>query len=179
MDSRQEIGNHDPSDCTALLVNPLRTTCWTLYHVFPDEELLTKVRQAIGAEIFRGDTVKRWHIHRQTLNSSLFLEFLVRGVLRIQSNNVSTRILLEEVTVDDVTGSSSLLKDPVLVMPSVLIHSSKAVSGEPANYLQPKGFLDSNISQPCGSAYLSFGGGIAFCPRRIFRYVRSAALSVS
>lgn len=166
----EDIAHFDLGVCTALLVNTIPAVWWTLYHAYSDETLLAELRRGIEAAASEQSedkksasvTIDVAHVTK----AFPLLESFVKEVLRVHSNSMSARLLLEDKIIEGDRGSSYLLKKgAMLAMPSGPVHANTAAWGTNASAFDPARFLHTKVSQ---SSYRAFGGGNALCPGRHF-----------
>ncbi|KAH8702815.1 cytochrome P450 [Phaeosphaeriaceae sp. PMI808] len=169
----EDIAHFDLGVCTALLVNSVPAVWWTLYHAYSDEDLLAELRRGIEAAV-TDKFQSLEHLNAKTasipeiIKAFPLLESFVKEVLRIHSNSMSARLLLEDRVIEDGKGLSYLLKKgSFLAMPSGPVHASTAAWGSNALEFDPARFLKSGDKVPKAS-YRAFGGGSALCPGRHF-----------
>lgn len=172
--SNDDIARFDLGVCTALLVNTVPAVFWVLLRTFSNRNLLDSLRQDIHSVVFLNEHTTMFSSTTtvslgQIIKACPLLESLVSEVLRLHSNNASTRILLKDISVKDGNGGTYLLrKDSFLVVPSALLHNSKAVWGPTAGTFDPARFIKHQGPQVRLSANRTFGGGNALCPGRHF-----------
>ncbi|KAK7974519.1 hypothetical protein PG989_016367 [Apiospora arundinis] len=181
--SDEDIARFDLGVCTALLVNTVPAVWWVLYHAFSDPSLLHKLRQGIEDVALaqskslnaegRG-TMKTTISIRHLVRAFPLLESFVKEVLRVHSNSMSARYVLEDTVIPDGDGAAYLLKKgSLLAMPSAPIHASSTAWGPNAEDFDPARFLKAPLqlngtNRAPASAYRAFGGGNALCPGRHF-----------
>ncbi|KAF2177968.1 cytochrome P450 [Zopfia rhizophila CBS 207.26] len=172
--SDEDVAHFDLGVCTALLVNTVPAVWWTLYHVFSDEALLVELRRGIEATVSAqsessepssATSIDVPHV----IKTFPLLDSFVKEVLRVHSNSMSARFLLQDKVIEDDKGAAYLLKKgSFLAMPSARVHASSAAWGPNASTFDPARFLHLNSDKVPKSAYRAFGGGHALCPGRHF-----------
>ncbi|KAK8080328.1 cytochrome P450 [Apiospora hydei] len=180
--SDEDIAHFDLGVCTALLVNTVPAVWWVLYHVFSDPSLLHKVRRGIEDVAFdhlKSPTAQERGLSTTTISIQHvikdfpLLESLIKEVLRVHSNSMSARYILQDTIVTDEDGTVYLLKkDSLLAMPSGPVHANRVAWGQDAETFDPSRFLGSSqrnsTNRSPASSYRAFGGGNALCPGRHF-----------
>ncbi|KFA54644.1 hypothetical protein S40293_02253 [Stachybotrys chartarum IBT 40293] len=152
----------------ALIINTRAATFWTLFYIYSDETLLRNIRTVVEATVTPGNprVVNLAHV----IEKIPVVESLVQEVIRLQSNSISGRILLEDVVIEDTDGHQYLLKkDAFLAMPSMVVHHDDNIWGSMAKDFVPERFT-SGFKRPRvpASSNRGFGGGNAICPGRHF-----------
>ncbi|KAI1868480.1 uncharacterized protein JN550_006396 [Neoarthrinium moseri] len=172
--SDEDIAHFDLGVCTALLVNTVPAIWWTLFHAFSNQALLKELRHVIAAAISRqyksrepltAISIDVPHI----IQTVPLIDSFVKEVLRVHSNSMSARLLLQDKVIEDDKGTSYLLKKgSFLAMPSAPVHASTDAWGPNASTFDPARFLHLQGDRISRSAYRAFGGGHALCPGRHF-----------
>ncbi|KAK7995168.1 hypothetical protein PG990_013941 [Apiospora arundinis] len=165
--SQEDIARFDLGVCTGLLVNTIPATFWAVLRVFSNPDLLHELRQSLHKTACLDNAVDPSQCPIMTVSSAPFLESLVTEVLRLHSNNSSTRVLLDDVSIKDSGGDIYLLKKgSFLTVPSALFHQNETLWGLTAKTFDPARFVNHNKIR--ASANRTFGGGNALCPGRHF-----------
>jgi cytochrome P450 len=148
----------------------------TLLRLVSDASLLAAIRNELNDTKFQYVTAS----HRAKLVPSGLprLHALFREVMRYHTTAWSAREVTENVTLELKNNDDSinpriyeLEKGGIVAMPSSLLHYDPAVHRDPKLF-DSKRFLSKNLGgrgTPVTSATLRpFGGGISYCPGRLF-----------
>ncbi|KAI1746709.1 cytochrome P450 [Xylaria castorea] len=175
----EDIARFDLGVCTALLVNTVPAVFWAMLRIFSHQSLLNELREGISAVVTAANTP---HTSSKTATTTVrisevikalpLLESAIVEVLRLQSNNSSTRVLLADVLIKDSSGDVYLLKkDSRLTVPSALLHNNESAWGPTAGVFDPRRFVNhhqGHHQRIHTAANRTFGGGNALCPGRHF-----------
>ncbi|KAF2662321.1 cytochrome P450 [Lophiostoma macrostomum CBS 122681] len=162
--SNNDQGGFELITCIGLLVNTPPTLFWILYHIYSNPELLSEIRHELLAAAENGEVDLKQLPSRCALLYSVFQE-----VLRCHASSLSTRIVVEDVILDD---GMLLKKGSAVHMPSSVLHSKQSYWNAPVNSFDPFRFMakDGLQQDVCtdSTAFRPFGGGATLCPGRHF-----------
>lgn len=188
------IARSEVSFLFAGIVNTATTTFWTLLRIFADRELLAAIREELGGTATASATEN--HHHRvPTLSLSALprdcptLRAVYREILRLGSNQFSTRLVREDMTLTaaGLEGECFLRKGGVVQIAGGAMHADTNIWGQDAGAFNPGRFLngdDAKGKDDSGAAagkqgkdggpaihpaaFRAFGGGKTMCPGRHF-----------
>lgn len=173
------IARSELSFLFAGIVNTATTTFWTLVRIFADHELLHAVRAelAVVTEPAEDNSNRRRLSLKQLAKSCPRLCAVYREVLRMGSNNFSTRLVKEDtvLTAAGVEGKVWLRKGGVVQIAGGVMHGNPAIWGHDVEAFSPgrhikvdsKDKADGAVSAH-PAAFRAFGGGKTMCPGRHF-----------
>ncbi|KAJ4424958.1 hypothetical protein N0V82_000462 [Gnomoniopsis sp. IMI 355080] len=174
------IARSELSFLFAGIVNTATTTFWTLAHIFADHELLRTVRRELTVATERLDDTNsktRRLSLKQLIKGCPMLHAIYREVLRVGSNNFSTRLVKKDTTVTaaGMNGELWLRKGGIVQIAGGVMHGSPAIWGDDVGVFNPRRHLTKkNRDEEDGSvrvnpaAFRAFGGGRTICPGRHF-----------
>lgn len=178
--SADGIARSELSFLFAGIVNTATTTFWTLAHIFADHELLHTVREELAAAIEPLDDTNykaRRLSLKQLIKGCPMLYAIYREVLRVGSNNFSTRLVKKDTTVTaaGLDGELWLRKGGIVQIAGGVMHGSPAIWGDDVGIFKPRRHLQEKSSDEeedpvrvHPAAFRAFGGGRTMCPGRHF-----------
>ncbi|KAJ4393779.1 hypothetical protein N0V93_002994 [Gnomoniopsis smithogilvyi] len=179
--STDGIARSEVSFLFAGIVNTATTTFWTLANIFADHELLRVIREelaAVATESLDGNEHNNRRLSlKQLVTGSPTLYAVYKEVLRLGSNNFSTRLVRKNTTLTaaGVEGEIWLRKGGVVQIAGGVMHGNPAIWGDDVGVFNPKRHLQKNIKgeedklmRVNPAAYRAFGGGRTICPGRHF-----------
>lgn len=180
------IARSELSFLFAGIVNTATTTFWTLVRIFADRQLLHTIRTELA--VVTRPANEKGTARRQISLSALArdgfaacptLYALYREVLRLGSNNFSTRLVQSDtfITAAGHDGEYFLRKGSIIQIAGGVMHADTSVWGEDAARFNPRRHLrgqkkEKDHEHSSGAvhpaAFRSFGGGRTMCPGRHF-----------
>jgi cytochrome P450 len=150
--------------CIGLLANTPPTLFWLLYYIYSDVELLSKIRNELSLAI-RGEEIEPQRI----MSACPYLQSAFKEVLRFHASSLSTRFVLEDVTLEE---GLILRNGSVMHIPSSILHRDPLHWGNDAGIFDAARFLPVNgaahPAEKSQAAFRPFGGGTTLCPGRHF-----------
>lgn len=174
------IARSELSFLFAGIVNTATTTFWMLTRIFTDHELLHTVREELAGvtELLddSNDEEVRHLSLKQLSKGCPMLNAIYKEVLRMGSNNFSTRLVKENTTLTaaGVQGEVWLGKGGIVQIAGGVMHGNPTIWGDdvgafnPARHLKMKGQDVETFSRANPAAFRAFGGGRTMCPGRHF-----------
>lgn len=176
------IARSELSFLFAGIVNTATTTFWMLTHIFADHELLHMVREEVAAvskpfDDTNSNNKKARQLSLKQLSKACpMLNAIYKEVLRMGSNNFSTRLVKENtvVTAAGVQGEVWLGKGGIVQIAGGVIHGNATIWGENVGAFNPVRHLKEDNNDEDTSvrvhpaAFRAFGGGRTMCPGRHF-----------
>lgn len=176
------IARSELSFLFAGIVNTATTTFWMLTHIFADHELLHTVREelAVVIESFDDSNDNKKKARQLSLKQlskvCAMLNAIYKEVLRMGSNNFSTRLVKENtvVTAAGVQGEVWLGKGGIVQIAGGVMHGNASIWGEdveafnPARHLRVGNNAEDTSMRVHPAAFRAFGGGRTMCPGRHF-----------
>lgn len=175
------IARSELSFLFAGIVNTATTTFWMLTHIFADHELLHMVREEVAAVTKpfddSDDNKKTRQLSLKQLSKAYpMLNAIYKEVLRMGSNNFSTRLVKENtvVTAAGVPGEVWLGKGGIVQIAGGVMHENATIWGEDVGAFNPvRHFKVDNNDEDTSvrvhpAAFRAFGGGRTMCPGRHF-----------
>ena len=152
--ARYEMGNS-----LAVMINTAPAIFWVLNFVYLDPGLLEELRAEIAASGLMTTNeqtgTKRHHLNIKRLQKECkLLMSTYQEVLRLQSDNVSSQLVLKDTMIND---QYLLRKDSVIQIPGAVIHQDPAIWGPDLKKFNPGRFLKGAAKHHPG-AYRVFGG---------------------
>lgn len=170
-----------------LLANSVPVAFWAIYYMYSDASLLAEVREGIDSVVGTssiGSSESSEHEKlvikvniKEVMERYPLLRWFVSEVLRLQTTNVSPRIVQE----DTIIGGRYLLKKGnIVMMPSVAAHRDPNAWGSSATEFDPERFVSQQqkgAEHDHGSpgqrkvpvaSHRSWGRGGIVCPGRHF-----------
>lgn len=196
----QDIARLETASSIGLLSNTVPSTFWTLFDIYSRPDLLAAIRTELQTNALTIDPDTNQHVVDLALirDSCPKLLSAFQEVLRVHSNGAPTRVVYEDVVLDD----RYLLKaGSVLQMSAPAVNKEEAVWGTRAGGFDPSRFSNSSSkgpgrgkeaetekpsSSPMGgregpraTSYLSFGASPNMCPGRHFAAGEILALTAA
>lgn len=167
--SQESIARSALSFLFAGVVNTTTTAYWIVLRLFADAELLTAVRLEIQRAL-RASTEQFGpnHLSITALKDSCpTLMAVFRESLRVGSENISVRLVREDVLLDN---RYFLKKGSVVEIAGGVIHANGDIWGEDVDSFKPERFMTQRDKGSCvhPAAFRGFGGGKTLCPGRYF-----------
>ena len=169
----EDIARLEVSETIGVLSNTVPSTFWTLFDIYSRDELLEDLREELrsNALIIHPDTNQHVVDLGLIRDSCPKLVSVFQEVLRFRSNGAPTRVVYEDVLLDD----RYLLKaGSVLHLVASAINKEEAVWGSSAQQFDSARFgnftkgTESSGKKPQATSYMSFGASPNMCPGRHF-----------
>jgi cytochrome P450 len=164
------IARSDLSFFFAGIVNTSITSFWLSLRIFADLELLDEIRHEItqichisqDTNNTTGDTIIS--IEGDMLKDRCpLLVSAFRETLRLASDSLSTRVVLEDTIIAD---EYFLKKGSVVQIAAAAIHNDARIWGPDVESFNARRFLDFQLKKSNSAAFRAFGGGSTICPGR-------------
>jgi cytochrome P450 len=176
-----DIADIARSECVhglAVISNLVTAAFWTVWHVFSDPAVLSRVRDevkslaAIGWSSIEDTRTRIVNVGR--LKEAQFLFAVIQETLRIRARGTGPRMVLDDITLSGDECEYHIEKGSVLIIAHEGMHHNKAIWGLDADTFVADRFLPG--SKIPTNAFRGFGGGANTCPGKGFATAEIAAL---
>lgn len=169
------------SECVhglAIITNSVPAAFWTVWHVFSDRAVLSRVRDEVESFTAVGEPstegVQTRIVDMSRLKEAHFLFAVIQETLRFRARGTGPRMILEDVTLSGDECEYHIEKGSALILAHEGMHHNKAVWGPNADTFVADRFLPGNKIP--ANAFRGFGGGANMCPGKGFATAEIAAL---
>ncbi|KAF1957115.1 cytochrome P450 [Byssothecium circinans] len=174
------------SECVhglAMITNTVPAAFWTIWHVFSDPAMLSRVREEVESftvvkEPRTGGGGQMRIVDMSRLKEAHFLLSVIQETLRFRARGTGPRMVLEDTTLTGEGCEYRLEKDSVLIIAHEGMHHDKDVWGPDADIFVAGRFLPGNKTKVPANAFRGFGGGANMCPGKGFAVAEIAAMVV-
>ena len=180
----KNIARSEAASSVGVLSNTVPSTFWTLFDIYSRDELLAGIREEIKSNGLVIDPKTNKHVVDLGLiqDGCPKLVSVFQEVLRVRSNGAPTRVVHNDVMLDD----RYLLKaGSVVQMLAPAVNKEEAVWGRSAQQFDSSRFSTSvtkekepTVEKPRATSYISFGTSPNMCPGRHFAAGEILALVV-
>lgn len=169
----ENIARLEVASSVGVLSNTVPSTFWTLFDIYSRDELLADIREELKLNALVIDSDTKNHIVDLGLirDGCPKLVSVFQEVLRVHSNGAPTRVVYNDVILDD----RYLLKaGSVVQLLAPAVNKEEAVWGKSAQQFDSARFSsitkekDPPAERPRATSYMSFGASPNMCPGRHF-----------
>lgn len=161
----------------AVITNIVPAAFWTVYHVFSDPDVLSRVREELESlasiDEQTPDRKQNCVLDMSKLKDAHFLNSVIHETLRFRAGGTGPRMVLENVILSGEGCEYDIENGSTIILAHEAMHHNKAVWGANANEFVAGRFLDNRISN---NAFRGFGGGANMCPGKGFATAQIVAL---
>lgn len=174
-----EIGKFEVILPNVATLNAVPTFYWLLLFILDRPDLHARIRVEIEATAVVAHENGKKTVTFDIAEFETKLPLLVscyRETMRLATQSVSMRRIMEDINITTPEGTTFLLKKGVdLQLPAGVAHYEQSVWGSDADSFNPERFLSSskgNLDEERKrkAAYIPFGGGRHLCPGRNFAF---------
>ncbi|KAF4952726.1 hypothetical protein FSARC_12576 [Fusarium sarcochroum] len=176
-----EIGKVEVILPVVATLNAVPTFYWMLLYILDRPELLNRVRTEVESAAILSENNGKRTVTFKIADFDANVPLLVscyRETMRLATQSVSMRRILEDITLNNPDGTTYLLKKGTDIhLPAAVAHYEPSVWGSDAKAFDPERFLasaqkDRNLDDERRrkAAYIPFGGGRHLCPGRNFAF---------
>jgi cytochrome P450 len=177
--TRRHVGILNFSLAGAAIMNTAPSVYWMICTIFSRKDLLQRVRQELLQKVDRDGSAATLDISRVEAECPLLVS-CYREMMRLLSQFVIARKVVEDTTLRDGKGNSYLFKKGAMVqVPTAASHHSGDAWGDSVEEFDPDRFMPSNVDKSKRTAYFPFGGGRHLCPGRQFAFMETLALTAA
>lgn len=177
--SAEDIARFEAVNGFGILINTIPTAFWSVYHVFSDPEMLTRVRE-IALPLLSISTTEEgsplYTLDIRQIREIPLLVSIMHESLRYHSSGAAARMVMEDFTLDKYL----LKKDSMLMIPNREIHFHTETWGDTVNNFDPSRFMktesQARVKKAPAGAFRGFGSGVNLCPGKNFATVEILAV---